>query len=181
MRHGTRLLLFLCIFLLPFSSPSMQAGRRPEAGFCERLKPSKLLPPARAEKILGQPVRLAQEDSVLKGEVRQCNCSYAGVGANATGGQTRQLNFSIEQRENNPSIEQAKGVLAATRAQNAHDTEIRELQGIGDEAILFDNMADRHFLMARKGAIIIRLQIIRAEERSVEELKAFAREVAKPL
>ena len=90
--------------------------------------------------------------------------------------------FSLEQKAANPSAEQARQVLVSTKEQNEHDTSILNLKGVGDEAILFSNDLNSHFIMARRGGIIMRLQIKRAAgTKSLEELKAFGEKVFKHL
>lgn len=157
-------------------------GRDKQAGMCEKLKPCQLLTQADAEKILGQSVRLIADTYGLKGDVRQCRCAYTAVSKDPASGQDINLNFIFEQKESNPSAEQARQVMESTKSENAHDLSIRDLSGIGDEAFLLGEEPNFHFIMARKGAIVIRLQIKQATEKtSLEELKAFARKVAKHL
>jgi hypothetical protein len=130
--------------------------------------------------MLGQPVRLTQDTSVLKGDVRQCSCAYTGVSKDKASGQDSVLYFSLEQKEANPSVEQAHQVIVSTKQANEHDTEIVDLTGIGDEAFLLSNDLNSHLMMARKGAIIMRLQVKRAAgEKSAETMKAFAEKAAK--
>jgi hypothetical protein len=185
MKRGTKWFLLLVVFL-PFiiSSSVIQktAGNDSQAGLCEKLKPCQLLTQAAAEKILGQSVRLIADRSGLKGDVRQCACAYTAVTKDPASGQDINLYFVLEQQENHPSAEQARRVMDSTRSDNAHDAVIRDLSGIGDQAFLFGEESNVHFIMARKGAIVIRLQIKQATEKtSLEELKAFAREIAKRL
>lgn len=185
MKRSTKWVYLLFVFL-PFllSGSVMQKteGNNNEAGLCEKLKPCQLLTQANAERILGQSVRLTGDKSELKGEVRQCRCTYTGVSKDPASGQDINLHFSFEQKENQPSAEQARQVMDTTKSENAHDLSIRDLSGIGDQAFLLGEEPNVHFIMARKGAVVIRLQIKQATEKtSLEELKAFAREVAKRL
>jgi hypothetical protein len=167
------LLIFACLFSSSLSS-KLAANPR-QTGFCERFKPCQLLGQTEAEKILGQAVRPGGERSELKGEVRQCTCDYGSV-ADAN----MHLYFAVEQGEPKPSAEQAQQVMATTKADNAHDLTITDLTGIGDEAFLLGDQPGRPFIMARKGPVVIRLQIREAREaNTLEKLKAFAREVAK--
>jgi hypothetical protein len=70
----------------------------------------------------------------------------------------------------------------STKEANAHDASILDLNGVGHEAFVLSNGDDSHFLMARKGVIIMRLQIKRAAgTRSLDELKAFAAKVSKQI
>ena len=93
-----------------------------------------------------------------------------------------QLQFSEDIAALNVKRDQAHQVLASTKEANAHDIAINDLSGIGDEAFALSNDSDSHLIMARKGAIIMRLQVKRAAgNRSLEELKAFAERVFKPL
>jgi hypothetical protein len=176
--------LLLVILALLVSSPFMQAteGKAGQAAWCEKLKPCQLLTPADAEKILGQPVRPIRDGSELKGEVRQCSCAYTGIAKDPASRQDVNLYFSFEQKENSPSAEQARRLMASTKSENAHDAVIDDLSGIGDEAFRLGDVPNIHFIMARKGGVIIRLQVKQATEKaSLEELKAFAKEVAKRL
>lgn len=185
MKHGTKYFLLLSLFLFCIFSGrvAQQAeGSDNQAGLCEKLKPCQLLTQADAEKILGQSVRLTADVSGLKGEVRQCRCAYTAVAKDPISGQDINLDFVIEQKERNPSVEQARQVMDSTKSENAHDAIITDLAGIGDQAFRLGEEPNVHFIMARKGAIVIRLQTKQATEKtSLEELKAFAREVAKRL
>ena len=155
-------------------------GNGGQTGFCEKIKPCQLLAQSDAEKMLGQPVRLTQDTSVLKGDVRQCLCAYMGVSKDKASGQDSVVFFSLEQKEANPSAEQARQVLVSTKEANAHDTEIADLTGVGEEAFLLSNDLNSHLIMARKGAIIMRLQVKRAAgEKSSDAIKAFAEKASK--
>ena len=172
---------FLTFLLLGGMMP-VAARNDGQTGFCEQVKPCQLLTKTDAERMLGQSARLTQDTSVLKGDVRQCLCAYAGVSTDNASGETGVLFFSLEQKAANPSAEQARQVLVSTKEQNEHDTSILDLKGVGDEAILFSNDLNSHFIMARRGGIIMRLQIKRAAgTKSLEELKAFAEKVFKHL
>jgi hypothetical protein len=177
------LLLLVTVSLL-VSSPLMQKteGRARQAALCERLKPCQLLTPAAAEKILGQPVRPTRDGSELKGEVRQCSCAYTAIAKDPASGQDINLYFSFEQKENSPSAEQAQRLMAWTKNENAHDSVIDDLSGIGDEAFRLGDSPNVYFIMVRKGAVVIRLQVKQATDKaSLDELKTFAREIAKRL
>ena len=166
-------------FLLYGMIPAAE-GNGGQTGFCEKIKPCQLLAQSDAEKMLGQPVRLTQDTSVLKGDVRQCMCAYAGVSKDKASGQDPVLYFSLEQKEPNPSAEQAHQLLVSTKEANAHDTEIADLTGIGEEAFLLSNDLNSHLIMARKGTIIMRLQVKRAAgEKSSDAIKAFAEKASK--
>lgn len=176
--------ILLVISALLVSSPFMQAteGSDRQAALCEKLKPCQLLTPADAEKILGQPVRPTRDGSELKGEIRQCSCAYTANAKDPASGKDINLYFSFEQKENSPSAEQAHRLMTSTKSENAHDAVIDDLSGIGDEAFRIGDVPNIHFIMARKGGIIIRLQVKQATEKtSLEELKTFAKEVAKRL
>jgi hypothetical protein len=176
------LLTLLLTFIISSPVKHENGSQDSQTGLCERQKPCQLLTPADAEKILGQPVRLIQDSSVLKGDVRQCICSYKGVTKDPVSGQDINLYFAFEEKENKPTPEQAHQVMETTKNDNAHDTTITDLSGIGDEAFRLGDTPNVHFILVRKGAIIIRLQIKQATEKtSLEELKAFARVTAKRL
>jgi len=180
--NGREAILYsLLPFLLLTSVSPGTAVNGALTNFCDKTKPCQLLTKADAERMLGQPARLTQETSELKGDVRQCLCAYAGL-SDATAGQNSVLFFSLEQKEATPTAEQARQVLVSTKEANEHDTEILDLKGIGDEAILFSNDSSSHFIMARRGGIVMRLQIKRAAgTKSLEETKAFAERVSKHL
>lgn len=178
--------ILLSSLLLPFllsSGPALLAeSNSGQADFCEKLKPCQLLAQSDAERILGQPVRPGQVASELKGNVRQCLCAYAGIAKDKASGQDVSLFFSLEQKEEKPSAEQARQVLESTRQANEHDIVIQELPAIGDEAFLLSNDADSHFIMARKGAIIMRLQIKKAANKdSLDHLKNYAEKIFRQL
>jgi hypothetical protein len=184
MRTNGRRVLFYSLLTILFMegvmTPAAETGGRP--GICDRMKPCQLLSQSGAEKMLGQSARLTQDTSHLKGDVRQCLCAYKGVSPDKETGQDSLLFFSLEEKEVNPSAEQARQVLVSTKEANEHDTAILDLKGVGDEAFLLSNDTDSHLIMARKGAIIMRLQVKRAAgTRSAEELQAFAEKVFKQL
>jgi hypothetical protein len=157
-------------------------GKELQAAFCEKLKPCQLLSQAEAEKILGQPVRPGRDTSRLKGDIRQCGCAYTGIASDPLSGQEINLYFSFEQKETGPTADQARQVMASTRIENAHDATISELSGIGDEAFLIGDVPNIHFIMARKGAVVIRLQVKQATEKSsLEALRNFAGAAARRL
>ena len=170
----------LLTFLLLGGVMAVTAGNGGQANFCDQVKPCQLLAQSDAERILGQSARLTQVTSELKSDVRQCLCAYTGLLTDNASGQTSALYFSLEQKSANPSAEQARQVLVSTKEANAHDTSIWDLKGVGDEAFLLSNDSSSHLIMARRGAIIMRLQVKRAAgTRSLEELKAFAEKVSK--
>lgn len=172
--------LLIVLFIGGVMTPAAGTGGRP--GICDRMKPCQLLVRSDAEKVLGQSARQTQDTSHLKGDVRQCLCAYKGVSPDKETGQDSLLFFSLEEKEVNPSTEQAKQVLVSTKEANEHDTLILDLKGVGDEAFLLSNDSSSHLIMARKGPIIMRLQVKRAVgTRSAEELKAFAERVFKQL
>jgi hypothetical protein len=185
MRDGKRFLLFSLFLTLSWPGGLMAVAEGKgdtQAGLCEKSKPCQILVQSDAERILGQPVRLTQDASVLKGDVRQCLCAYTGVSKDKASGQDVKLFFSLEQKEVKPSAEQAREVLKSTKEENEHDISIVDLTGIGEEAILLSTDAASHFIMARKGAIIMRLQVKKsAEKNSLDELKAIAAKVFKQL
>ena len=176
-----RVLLYLMLTLLLLGGVMKRvAGRSAPAGICDRMKPCKLLAQSDAERMLGQSARLMTDTSELKGDVRQCMCAYTGVSTDRAGGENGVLYFSLEERESNRSAEQARQVLVSTKEANAHDTSIWDLKGVGDEAFLLSNDSSSHLIMARRGPIIMRLQVKRAAgTKSLEELKTFAEKVSK--
>jgi hypothetical protein len=173
-----RLFTLFLLFPLLAAAPITPASGGPG----EPLKSCHILTAADAERILGQPVRLTRDDAGLEGEKRRCWLTYTGVSKDGATGEDCNLNFLLEQNEKNPSTEQARQVLASTRASNSHDQVITGLPGIGDEAFLFGDIPSVYFIMARKGPVVIRLQIKQATATvSLPELKAFAAKVARQL
>jgi len=151
-----------------------------QAGFCDRIKPCQMLPQAEAEKLLGQPARLIVNTSERRGDVRQCMCGYKGVSPDRDSGQDCALYFSLEQKEENPSAQLAHQVIVSTKEANIHDSFVSDLTGIGDEAFLLGNDSHSHLIMARKGAVILRLQVKHStSEKSGDDLRAFAEKVFK--
>lgn len=152
------------------SAPSPRAGQ---------LQPSQILTTADAERILGQPARLTEEVSEVVGGVRKNRCVYTLAAKAAAGSQQTGVYFSFEQRDSNPSVEQARQVLEKIRAENEHDVAIVELPGVGDEAFMLDGLEDRYFILARKGSLILRLQVRGVTAKtSLAALKAFAAKAA---
>ena len=181
--NGRRVLLFsLIVFLFLGGVLTAAAGGVGRSGVCDKVKPCQLLAQSDAERILGQSARLTQDTSRLKGDVRQCLCAYTGVSTDRASGESSLLFFSLEEKEANASAAEARQVLVSTKEANEHDTEILNLKGIGDEAFLLSNDSNSHLIMARKGAVILRLQVKRAAgSKSLEEIKAFAERVSKNL
>src|SRR5688572_24533027 len=102
MKRCAKWSVFLFVFLLFFMSGAViqkTEGSDNQAGLCEKLKPCQLLTQADAERILGQNVRLTGDKSELKGEVRQCRCTYTAVSNDPASGQDINLHFSFEQKE----------------------------------------------------------------------------------
>jgi hypothetical protein len=184
MRDTKRLLLYSLFSLFLLSSGAMlrAQGSASRSGVCDKLKPCQILAQSDAERILGMPARQIQDTSEHKGDVRQCMCAYLGASKDKASGQDVYLFFALEQDETKPSAEQARQVLETTKQDNAHDLDIQELKGIGDEAIMFSNDDYSHFIMARRGAIIARFQVKKsANKNSLDELKTFAEKVFKQL
>ncbi len=184
MISNRRRVLLSSLLTLLFLSGVMPAGAGPRGrlSVCEKMKPCQLLAQSDAERMLGQSARLTQDISELRGDVLQCLCAYKGVSMDKASGQDSVLFFSLEEKETNPSAEQARQVLVSTKEANAHDTSIWDLKGVGDEAFLLSNDSNSHLIMARRGAIIMRLQVKRAAgTKSLEELKAFAEKASKLL
>lgn len=179
MRHEARRYLpfsFLLICLLMIIMTPAAEGYSDQADWCERLNPCQMLGTAQAERILGQSARLSRQISELRGDARQCGCAYTGLSTNNTGGQESVLYFVVERREGNMSAGRAQQIMQSTKDDNAHDLSVVELQGTGDEAFLLSAESSSCLLMARKGGVIIRLQVKHSEKLSIEALKAFARE-----
>ena len=169
--------IFLAILFLGSTSAAIE-----QAGFCDRIKPCEMLPQSEAEKLLGQPARLIMNTSERRGVVRQCMCGYKGVSVDRDSGQDCALYFSLEQREENPSAQLAHQVIVSTKEANFHDSFVADLKGIGDEAFLLGNDVHSHLIMARKGAVILRLQVKHAVgEKSGDDMRAFAEKVFKQL
>src|SRR5687768_17582263 len=106
------LLLVLCLFVsAPFLSCQANVVK---THFAAKPKPCKFLTPSDAEKILGQPVRLIENISKVEGNVSKSNCVYRGISKDKVSGQAINLYFSLEQKEQNPTIEQARQVFEST-------------------------------------------------------------------
>jgi hypothetical protein len=153
-----------------------------QASFCDRIKPCEMLPQSEAEKLLGQPARLIMNTSERRGDVRQCMCGYKGVSVDKDSGQDCALYFSLEQKEENPSAQLAHQVIISTKEANFHDSFVSDLKGIGDEAFLLGNDPYSHLIMARKGVVVLRLQVKHStREKSADDLRAFAEKVFKQI
>ena len=175
------LLLVLCLFVsAPFLSCLANAF---ETHFVAKPKPCKFLSYGDAEKILGQSVRLTENISKIEGDVRKSDCVYTGVSKDKVSGKDVNLYFSLEQKEQNPTVEQARQVFESTyRKINEPELSVEVLSGVGDEAFSISNPLNFHFIMARKGEIIFRIKLNKATEKtSLEELKAFAKKFAEQL
>ncbi len=177
-----RSLLCSSLLLLLASGVYVTAAFDGQSHVCDRVKPSQLLTQSIAERMLGQPARLAPDTTTMRGNVRQCMCAYFGASKDKDTGQDSVVYFSLEEKEKAPSAEEARQVLVSTKEANALDHEIKDLTGIGDEAFLLGNDSNSHLIMARKGGIIMRLQVKRsAGTKSLEESKVFAQKVFKGL
>ena len=175
------LLLVLCLFVFaPFLSCQANVFK---THFAAQPKPCKFLSYADAEKILGQPVRLIEDISKVEGSVRNSNCVYTGISKDKISGKDINLYFSLEQKGQNPTVEQARQIFESTyRKINEPDLSVEILNGIGDEAFSISNPSNFHFIMVRKGGIIFRIKLNKATEKtSLEELKAFAKKFAEQL
>jgi len=176
-----RSLLHLLLFL-PLTGFFVTAAFDAQSHVCDRVKPSQLLTKSIAERMLGQTARLTPDTTTMRGNVRQCMCAYFGASKDKATGQDSVIYFSLEEKEKTPSAEEARQVLVSTKEANALDHEIVDLSGIGDEAFLLGNDSNSHLMMARKGGIIMRLQVKKAVgTKSLEESKAFAQTVFKSL
>ena|SRR5215475_11956364 len=168
--------------LLSLTAVFVTAAFDSQSHVCDRVKPSQLLTPSIAERMLGQTARLTPDTTTIRGNVRQCTCAYVGASKDKATGQDSVVYFSLEEKEKTPSADEAKQVIVSTKEANAHDTEIVDLNGIGDEAFLLGSDPNSHLIMARKGGIIMRLQVKKsAGTKSLEESKAFAQKVFKVL
>jgi hypothetical protein len=183
MRLGVRQSLVCTLSsVLLFTGATSVVGSAGQVHVCDKVKPSQLLTQSVAEKILGQTARLTPDATTMKGNVRQCMCAYVGASKDEATGQDSVIYFSLEENEKMPSAEEARQVLVSTKESNAHDTEIFDLNGIGDEAFVLGNDPNSHLIMARKGGIIMRLQVKKSfGTKSLEESKAFATGVFKGL
>ena len=173
--------LLMPFFLFREQVPAMAGGsHQTEPG--NPLKACQLLTAAEAEKILGQAVKLTHDKAGVEGDLRICRFGYISLAKDPASGQQTQMFVSLEQKVNNPSAEQARQVLETVRVENTHDLDLTMIQGVGEEAFLLSDRPSLYLFMARKGGIIMRLQIRSATEKtSVENLKAFAEKVAKQL
>lgn len=176
------LLLVLCVLFASAPFLSCQANVV-ETHFAAKPKPCKFLSYADAEKILGQSVRLIENISKVEGDVRKSDCVYTGVSKDKVSGKDINLYFSLEQQEQNPTVEQARQVFESTyRKINEPELSVQVLSGIGDEAFSISNPSNFHFIMVRKGEIIFRIKLNKATEKtSLEELKAFAKKFAEQI
>jgi hypothetical protein len=179
MRFGVKQSSFCCLSLfLLFAGGLSLAGSAGQVHICDKVKPSQLLTQSVAERMLGQTARLTPDSTTIKGNIRQCTCAYFGVSKDRATGQDSVIYFSLEEKEKMPSAEEARQVLLSTKEANVHDTDIIDLDGIGDEAFLLGNDSNSHLIMARKGGVIMRLQVKKAVgTKSLEESKAFAAKV----
>lgn len=175
------LLFVLCLFVsAPFLSCLANVF---ETHFAAKPKPCKFLSDADAEKILGQPVRLIGNISKVEDDVRKSDCVYTGVSKDKVSGKDVNLYFSLEQQEQNHAVEQTRQEFASTYGKiNEPNLSVEVLSGIGDEAFSISNPSNFHFIMVRKGEIILRIKLNKATEKtSLEELKVFAKKFAEQL
>jgi len=149
----------------------------------EDLKSCEFLTQSDAEKIIGQPVWLVENTSKIEGDVRRSDCTYRGISRDKVSGKDINLYFSLERREKNPTVEQAREIFASTYGKiNEPDIFVGKLSGIGDEAFVISNPPSFHFIMVRKGAKIFSMKLNKAPEKtSLDELKAFAKKCAEQL
>jgi hypothetical protein len=172
------LLLILCLFVsAPVFSYQANVGK---THFAANPKTCKFLSSAEAEKILGQPVRLIENNSKVKDNIRTSDCVYRGISKDKVSGKDISLTFSLEQKEQNPTIEEAHQVFETTYKKiNEPDIFVGNLSGIGDEAFLVSNPPSFHFMMVRKDEKIFRIKLNKAAEgTSLEELKIFMKKIA---
>ena len=175
------ILLVLCLFVsAPFLSCQANVF---ETHFAANPKPCEFLPYDDAEKILGQPVRLIENISKVESDVRKTDCTYRGVSKDKFSGKDINLYFSLEQQEQNPTVEKARQEFESTYKKIDEPLLLVQLlSGIGDEAFVISNPPNFHFMMVRKGAMIFRMKLNKVPEKtSLEELKAFAKKFAEQL
>jgi hypothetical protein len=179
MKHTKRLLLLvvICISALNCTAQSKNINSSRQVKACT------LLAQSDAEKILGQPVRLIENTSKIQGGVRKSDCVYRGASNDKFSGKPINLYFSLEQRQQNPTVEQARQVFESTyRKINEPDLLVQVLNGIGDKAFLISNPPSFHFIMVRKGEVIFRFKMNKAAEKtSLEELKEFAKKISEQI
>ena len=149
----------------------------------EDLKSCEFLTQSDAEKIIGQPVRLIENTSKIEGDVRKSNCTYQGISKDKVSGKDINLYFSLEQQEQNPTVENAQKEFESTYKKiDEPDIFVGKLSGIGDEAFVISNPPNFQFMMVRKGAMIFRMKLNKAPKKtSLEEFKAFAKKFADQL
>lgn len=169
----------LLMFFLIFSAFALSLNCQTKA-VDEKAEPCKYLSFADAEKILGQPVRLIENISKVEGDVRKSDCVYRGISKDKVSGKDINLYFSLERKEQNPTVERARQIFESSYKKiNEPDLSVQVLNGIGDEAFLISNPPNFHFMMVRKDEVIFRFKMNKAAENtSVEELKAFAKKVS---
>ncbi len=175
------LLLVLCLFVsAPFLSCQANVV---ETQFAANPEPCKFLTPSDAEKIIGQPVGLIENHSKIEGDVHKFECTYRGISKDKVSGKDINLYFSLERQEQNPTVERARQEFESTyRKIDEPLLLVQRLSEIGDEAFVISNPPNFHFIMVRKGAMIFRMKLNKAPEKtSFEELKAFAKKFADEL
>ena len=175
------LLLVLCLLVFgPFlSCPANVVNTQ----FAAKPEPCKFLTPSDAEKILGQPVRLIESISEIEGNVRKTACVYTGISKERAGGKEVNLYFSLEMKEENRTVEEARQIFNSTYTKiNEPSLSVEVLNGIGDEAFSISNPGNFHFIMVRKGENIFRIKLNKATENTLlGELKAFAKKFAEQI
>ena len=171
----------LMLFLI-FSASALSLNCQTKAAD-EKAAPCKYLSFSEAEKILGAKVALITNSWTFTADKTRFDCTYRAVEKDKVSGKDINLYFSMERKDQNPTIGQAHEVFeSAYRKINEPEISVGKLSGIGDEAFFISNPPNFHFMMVRKGENIFRFKMNKAAEKtSLVELKAFAKKVAEQI
>jgi hypothetical protein len=132
---------------------------------------------ADAEKILGEPARLADSSKEIKGPVTKYNYSYSALASDPKTNATGNLYYTLSQYQNAAAAQKA---YAAVINSNRDMPGLDKLTDVGDEA--FFHTDNQHFclIMFRKQNLIFVVKVNRITSKtSVKELKMIAANLAK--
>lgn len=175
MKHKIRLvtLLVICISALACAAQSKNKT------FGEDLKSCWILTHSAAEKILGQTVRLTENETEVKDNSHKLKCTYTAVSKDKASGRDINLYFMLEESLNE---DQAKQIYKTIWESNKNHMGIEKLSGVGDEAYAHSDRSKFHWVMVRKGKFTVRFKVNKAvETTSFDELKAFAKRAAEQI
>jgi hypothetical protein len=145
------------------------------AGHFSFRNPGQCLSQAEAEKILGQPAKLAENTFQDKNAIKQSKCTYTANAKDSKTGRSVNLYYMREEYPNENASHQAYAMMIA---QNRNMSGLRKIDGIGSEAFIHTDNENFILLISRKGNTMIRLKVNKlTSTTSVDGIRDVAKEI----